>query len=250
MFFAVSKGIWQSGYSAQHCGNADWQGTADFVRLAGKNKIIDIFEGSASANVLVLSDDSNGDALFVDDIFSAKAVDGCSRITLIKEIRAGAGDDIIDMTSQRFEYIADNMTVYGGGGNDVIWANSGSNILFGDAGNDNITGGTGDDVIIGGCGDDILHGGGGTDTFIFGGNFGTDEIYQCAGGKIILYFESDKVRYAEASGSYTDGTNSVKIYGDDFEVIIGENISEELVDAGVFKDFVSFEIFEKINITA
>ena len=47
LFFAVSKGIWQSGYSAQHCGNADWQGTADFVRLAGKNKIIDIFEGSA-----------------------------------------------------------------------------------------------------------------------------------------------------------------------------------------------------------
>ena len=42
--------------------------------MQGKNKITDIFAGSTDANVLVLTDDANGDALFLDDIFSASPV--------------------------------------------------------------------------------------------------------------------------------------------------------------------------------
>ena len=86
-----------------------------------------------------------------------------ARIAQIDEIRAGLGDDIVDMTSQRFAYVGDGVKVYGGLGNDTIWANNGNNSLFGDAGNDRLVGGSDDDIIIGGAGNDSMHGGGGED---------------------------------------------------------------------------------------
>jgi uncharacterized membrane protein YqgA involved in biofilm formation len=57
-----------------------------------------------------------------------------ARIAQIDEIRAGVGNDIIDMTSQQFDYIGDGVKISGGLGDDTIWANNGSNTLFGDAG--------------------------------------------------------------------------------------------------------------------
>ena len=96
-----------------------------------------------------MTDDDNGDTLFVDDIYSAlpgAVTEQQSRIAQINEVRAGAGDDIVDMTSQRFEYIGDGLTIHGGDGNDTIWANKGDNRLFGDAGNDRIVVASSNDV--------------------------------------------------------------------------------------------------------
>ena len=254
IFFAQTSGKWESGYAAQHNGNLvnNWSGTQEQVTLTGKNKIEDIFIGSKDSNVLFLTDDSNGDALFLDDIYTNGVTQ--SRISGIDKILAGAGDDIIDFTSSRYAYVGTAMEVYGGNGNDTIWMASGENTLFGDAGNDRIIGGANNDIIVGGIGNDSLHGGGGEDIFCFGGNFGTDTIEQLAGGEITLWFESGSENNWNADTlTYTDGTNSVKVSGisaDNISLKFGDDSSDlfnELSASGCFDDAASEKIFEDKN---
>ena len=258
VFFANAKGKWTSGYAAQHAGILDtWSGTNEQVSLTGKNKLADIFEGSTDANILLMTDDTNGDALFVDDIYTAlpgTVAEQQARIAQIDEIRAGVGDDIVDMTSQRFEYVGDGVKIYGGLGNDTIWANNGNNMLFGDAGNDRIIGGADNDVIIGGIGNDSMHGGGGDDIFCFGGDWGNDTVEQLANGEITLWFESGLgSNWNVDTLTYTDGANSVKVSGvsaDNITLIFGNDGStlyDELAASGCFKDSASEKIFEDKN---
>ena len=111
--------------------------------LEGKNRITDIFKGSADASVLLLTDDSNGDALFVDDVYSA--LGDQARMSQIDEIRAGAGNDIVDMTSKQYAYEGGAIRIHGGEGDDLLWGSAAGNILFGDAGNDRLAGAGGND---------------------------------------------------------------------------------------------------------
>jgi len=254
IFFAQTSGKWESGYAAQHNGNLvnNWSGTQEQVTLVGKNKIEDIFIGSKDSNILFLTDDSNGDALFLDDIYTNGVTQ--SRISGIDKIIAGAGDDVIDFTSSRYAYVGTGMEVYGGNGNDTIWMASGENTLFGDVGNDRLIGGANNDVIIGGVGNDHMHGGGGEDIFCFGGNFGTDTIEQLVGGEITLWFESGSENNWNADTlTYTDGTNSVKVSGisaDNISLKFGDDSSDlfnELSASGCFDDAASEKIFEDKN---
>ena len=258
IFFANASGRWSVGYAAQHNGILNsWSGTNEQVTLGGKNKLADIFEGSTDANILLMTDDTGGDALFVDDIYTAlpgTVAEQQARIAQIDEIRAGAGDDIVDMTSQRFEYIGDGAKIYGGLGNDTIWSNNGSNTLFGDAGNDRLVGGAGDDVIVGGSGNDRMHGGGGHDIFCFGENWGKDTVEQLDNGEITLWFASgSEGNWSADTLTYTDGANSVKIIGvsaENITLIFGDDGSlryDELAAAGCFADAASEEIFEDKN---
>ena len=259
VFFVNTVGTWESGYVAQHVGSKEdvWGGTEEYASLFGKNKLMDIIEGSTDANVLLMTDGAIGDALFVDDIYSESPNElglSQSRIAQIDEIRAGAGNDVVDMTSQRFEYIGEGLTIRGGDGNDTIWANKGNNFLFGDAGNDRIIGASGDDVIVGGIGNDRMHGGGGNDIFTFCDNWGTDEIEQLAGGSVTLWFTSEmesKVAWDDVSKSYTDGENQVSVKGvASVELKFGDDGSSQyasLVSAGAFAEFTSQKIFEESN---
>ena len=261
LFFGTADGVWEKNYAVQHHGAWDggiksWAGTGEIVSIAGKNKIIDSFTGNDYCyNTLLLSDSANGDVLVLDDIFSPTAVDEQNaRFSWIDEIRAGGGDDVIDMTSLRFSYYSFNTTVYGGDGNDTIWASNNENTLFGDAGNDRLVGGADNDVIVGGTGNDSMHGGGGEDIFCFGENWGNDTVEQLADGEITLWFESGSESNWDASAlTYTDGTNSVKvsgvsagnitlIFGDD-----GSTLYDELSAAGCFDDAASEKIFEDQN---
>ena len=249
LFFASGKGVWGKFYSAQHSGYGSWQGTGEEVNLTGKNIIADFFMGSPDSNVLVLTDESNGDALFVDDIYTAlpgSVAEQQSRIARIGEIRAGAGDDVVDLTSQKFTYVGEGVKVYGGSGNDTIWANKGRNILFGDGGNDRIAGGSNNDVITGGIGNDSMHGGGGDDIFCFGGNWGKDTITQLANGSVTLWFEDgDKTNWNASTLTYTDGTNSVKVTGiaaDRISLKFGGDTSD--LPSGAFAEAASEKIFE------
>lgn len=256
VFFANPVGTWEAGYVAQHVGSVnDWTGTNEYAGILGKNKFADIFEGSTDANILLMTDDANGDGLFVDDIYSAlpgSVSEQQSRIAQIDEIRAGFGNDIVDMTSQRFEYIGDGLTIRGGEGNDVIWANKGENMLFGDAGNDRIVGASGNDVIAGGIGNDRMHGGGGNDVFTFCENWGTDTVEQLAGGSVTLWFASgSEANWNAGTLTYMDGENSVKVSGvsaDKITLKFGEDGSDQfssLSGMGAFFDATTERIFEE-----
>ncbi|MBO4513785.1 MAG: AIDA repeat-containing protein [Victivallales bacterium] len=256
LMFARGTGVWSCDYYARHVGVGEWKGTGQTVLLAGKNVLDDIFVGSDDASILLLTDDENGDALFVDDIYSAfpDGMDVQARFARIDEIRAGAGDDIVDMTSQRFEYIGEGVTVRGGLGNDVIWANNGDNCLYGDAGDDRIVGASGNDIIVGGTGNDVLLGAGGEDIFVFGDEWGQDVVDQLASGKVTLWFsEGDEAKWNAETLTYTDGNNTVQVSGvssDDILLRFGNDGSNEysrLMANGAFSLNSSERVFEDKN---
>ena len=160
------------------------------------------------------------------------------------------------MTSNKFEYTGDGLVIRGGDGDDVIWANKGDNLLFGDAGNDRIVGASGDDLIVGGIGNDRMHGGGGDDVFTFCENWGIDTIEQLAGCSVTLWFLSgDESKWDEATLTYTDGDNNVKVSGvsaEQVELKFGTGTTPSdaelfaaLSDAGAFDAFTSRKIFEE-----
>lgn len=256
LLFATGDSQWGGGYFARHLGVAEeWGGTGEVVGLAGKNRIADLFSASSDANVLFLTDDADGDALFVDDIYTALP-DGVAeqraRIAKIDEIRAGAGDDVVDMTSQRFDYAGGGLTVRGGDGDDVIWANRGDNMLFGDAGGDRLVGASGNDVIAGGSGDDRMHGGGGEDIFTFCSDWGADTVEQLADGAVTLWFaEGDMSKWDAGTLTYIDGENSVSVTGvaaDKVALKFGDDGSADhaaLAGAGAFAGFTSENVFER-----
>ena len=223
LFFANASGVWGKGYAAEN------QMTGERVFLAGRNKIADIFEGSADAGVLVMTDDANGDALFVDDIYTA--LGESARFAQIDEIRAGAGNDIVDMTTVRYNYEGSSIKIYGGDGNDILWGGAESNLLSGGAGDDRLAGGAGDDILSGGSGDDVMQGGGGNDTFIFAGDFGKDRVEQLSDGAVTLHFEEGSEENWNADTlTYSDGTNSVTVTGVGFVTLSFGSLAESGFD--------------------
>ena len=256
LFFASTNGTWENIYYAQHVGSInDWTGTNEIVSAIGKGRIQNLFFGSSDPNVLCLTDGENGDAIFVDDVYTdlpENVAEQTARLYKIQEIRAGAGDDIVDMTSQRFEYVGDGLTIRGGDGDDTIWTNKGDNMLFGDAGNDRIVGASGNDVIAGGIGNDRMHGGGGADVFAFCDNWGSDEVKQLATGTVALWFISgSEANWNASTLTYTDGENSVKVSGvtaDKVSLKFGDDGSAQfatLSSMGAFFDATSKRIFEE-----
>ena len=236
IFFGTPDGVWSKNFTARN------QITGERLLLTGKNRITDIFNGSTDANLLVLTDDANGDALFADDIYSA--LGDQLRMSQIREIRAGAGDDIVDLTSKRYSWSGGGVKVHGGSGNDTLWANEGSNILYGDAGNDRLTGGADDDFLIGGSGNDSMNGGGGDDIFCFGGNWGSDTVEQLAGGTVTLWFEEGSESGWDAENfTYSDGVNSVTVTGC-ADVTLKFGSSGTLPEGG-FEDESTRRVFEE-----
>ena len=265
LFLANVTGRWKGNYQAMHCGTLSdgWEGTGEKVDLKGKNVIGSIFEGAdadASTALLCLTDDAQGDALFVDDVYTElpEGVEGHqARIARISEIRAGFGDDVVDMTSQMFAYVGKGVTIRGGLGDDVLWSSTGENRLFGDAGNDRLVGAGGRDILVGGIGNDSMHGGGGDDLFCFCENWGMDIVEQLPGGKATLWFASENDGNWNAETlTYTCGGNSVCVTGvtaSDVLLKFGDDGSEqyaELLAAGAFADFTSEKIFEDMGMLA
>ena len=258
VFFAQSDDVWRSGYFACHVGTESWEGgTGESIALNGKNRIANVFRGSDDASILFLSDSDNGDALELDDIFTALPdgeSDPVARFSKIGEVRAGAGDDVVDLTSTKFT--ADGMIIRGGDGDDVLWGADGGDFIFGDSGNDRMAGGADDDVLCGGSGDDRMHGGGGSDIFTFAGNWGNDTVIQTADGDITLWFAD--LTAEDVSINYSMG-NTVIGHGDNSVTVANREIAEiglrfgaagyeaqfaDLDAMGAFADYSSARIFE------
>ena len=204
VFFVKPNGVWSDAWMAEHMGvHGEWAGTGETIVFGGENRFGDIFQGSTDENILLLTDDANGDALFVYDIYTDSKDDLAkfqNRLSDIKEIHAGAGDDIVDLTSDEFDYAGGGLSIHGGLGDDTIWANAGDNTLFGDVGNDRLVGAGGNDVIVGGVGDDSMHGGGGNDIFAFGDiDWGNDTVEQLPGGDFRLWF-AEGMKLGNANG--------------------------------------------------
>ena len=249
VMFGRPTGVWNANYRAGHVTLP-----GEKALLKGRNQIGDLYFGSDDASILLLTDDANGDVFFLDDIYSAfpEGMDAQARFAKIDAIQAGAGADVVDLTSQRYEYVGGGMTIRGGLGDDVIWANSGDNLLFGDAGNDRIVGASGNDVLVGGAGDDSMHGLGGDDIFVFGGDWGSDTVEQLATGKVTLWFaDGDESKWDAASLTYAAGANSVKVSGvSDVTLKFGDDGSpqyQDLLAVGAFSDFSSDNIFTDKN---
>ncbi|MBQ7177062.1 MAG: C10 family peptidase [Victivallales bacterium] len=251
VFLARSSGeLWSNDYVAVNKGYIDLNDaksgilgeTPEKKSIANLNKICDVFTGSYDASVLLLTDDAwlsepsgaRGDALFLDDIYSASGYDTNEKARLcnIDEIYAGAGDDVIDMTSDRYVYMGSGMAIHGGDGDDVIWSNQGANILFGDAGDDCLTGSRfSNEIFVGGTGDDTLNGFSGDNVFCFGEDWGNDTVqYDASEGSGTLVFVAGLADYNwdEANRTFTCGDNSVTVNQqyptlDNLTIYVGEN---------------------------
>ena len=160
------------------------QSTANkLVALTGMNRFETVSNGGDGTDTVSLT--SGNDALFVDDAFSqlnALAAAEVGRLVAIESIDAGAGDDLIDLTTIKFALAG--FSVVGGAGNDTIWGGQGA---------DTINGGDGNDVLLGGAGSDTVTGGAGSDVFLFASGSGQDSITDFATG--------DKVRLLGGTGS-------------------------------------------------
>ncbi|MBI1362509.1 MAG: hypothetical protein GC134_00815 [Proteobacteria bacterium] len=146
--------LWTSGWSARNTV------TGQQVDINGYNRSYDAFDGGDGTDQLLMG--SGNDAIFLDDPYSS-GPNSTPRFTSIEIIDAGAGNDVIDLTSDRFTY--GSITVMGGSGNDVIWTSAGDDYIDGGAGyGDILDGGAGSDTIIDRDGAALVRGGTGNDT--------------------------------------------------------------------------------------
>ena len=193
---------WSSSYRAKNdfLTAASVQNTdLKYVNLSGKNRFDAVSNGGDGLDSVSLT--STNDALFADDAFSqlnSQATSEVSRLLAIDSIDAGAGDDLVDLTTTKFSL--SGLTVLGGLGNDTLWGGSGA---------DSINGGEGMDILLGAAGNDTLTGALGTDVFLFAANSGQDTISDFASG--------DKVKLlggtaSGASVSYS-GSDTVLTWG-------------------------------------
>ena len=158
-----SSEVWTFPYFAQNIVSGER------LSLAGKTKFSSVIDGEEDADTLNLTDSTAGDAFFLHDSYSGLhdsltvVDDGMGRATVaraisLETINAGAGDDVVDLTSPTFDIGGISMTINGEAGNDTIWAAEGHDELYG---------GDDDDILFGGEGNDILTGGSGADIFEF-----------------------------------------------------------------------------------
>jgi len=156
---------WGRRASRTHNGSPGVPGSGATVSIAGKRLSNDIFMGGDGTDILLGTGGS--DAILLDDTVSDAQMDG-PRLSGIEVIDAGGGDDVVDLTSQRYAY--GDVTVEGGAGNDTLWSSSGNDTLLGEWGNDKLDGGAGDDYLYGGSGRDALRGSWGVDLLQGGSN--------------------------------------------------------------------------------
>ncbi len=155
---------WSTAYSAQNISNINSVGTNQKISLDGFNRFSDVIDGGADVDTLNLT--AGNDAFFIDDVYSAhhssltlssttQGIDSIARVVNLEVINAGAGNDIVDLTSANF-ILTNAVEINGEAGNDILWGSNGDDTINGGEGNDTIFGGSGNDTLTGGVGSDIF----------------------------------------------------------------------------------------------
>jgi len=169
-----ADGVWSGEYVARNVDQEAAVGTNQAIGLKGKNKFEDVVDTGADVDEMNLTSDA--DAFCLHDAFSALASaittleatnETTARLLNVEIVNAGAGDDVVDLTSPIFGLSSLDMTLNGEAGNDILWAAQGNDIL---------NGGTGNDILNGSSGNDTLTGGSGADIFEFTATSGNDTI--------------------------------------------------------------------------
>ena len=171
--------IWINPIYITNAGSPGNPGSGQNFLILGMNRSLDTFDGGSGTDTLL---GTNGnDVIALDDTGPA------AKIKDVEVIDAGAGNDVVDLTSQRFSY--GDVLIKGGAGNDVILTNSGNDVLQGGDGNDWLDGGAGKAILDGGTGKDTLIDGDAA-SLLFGGK-GNDVLYAGKGADLIAFDQGD-----------------------------------------------------------
>ena len=213
--------------------DANWSGryqahnveTGERVRLGGKNRTHDVYDGDEGYDVLQGTD--GHDALFLDDGISPFESGQQARIQNIEEIDMGDGHDILDMTSNQYDY-DQGVIAKGGAGHDTLWTS------------------TGDDTLIGGSGHDSMFGGDGNDLFIFSADEGHDTVAGGTGWTDVIDLQGFEGMNAEQGWTLTiDGADIQSVDNEAGEMLLAEDASGTInFDGG---GEINFEGIEKIT---
>jgi len=204
---------------------------------------------SAASFDLLVTVESTGEVITVNDFFLSTTTDGSYRGRR-SQIE---GIEFNDGTSWDLPTIMSNVhNPEGTAANDVITLDDSGSFSEGYDGNDNILGGRGNDIIDGGNGDDIIYGEQGND-FIMAGN-GNDVIYG-GGGDDLIVLESDGtdtdivsgglgndlIAYSQSSGDVTIKHEGL-LNGFENSLFFDENISVDDVSVSENNDDILLTI--------
>jgi len=180
-------------------------------------------DGGADVDTVELTNGS--DAFFLHDSFSGfhssleltnglNGETGTARIESIENINAGAGNDIIDLTSPDYSLAGQNIIVDGGLGNDTLW---------GSDANETFTGGEGNDELFGGAGINELIGGSGADEFQFTRTLADDTVAD------FNISEGDTLKFFNTGGAQFDRDRvSLNTAGDQLSIAYGADANDVL----------------------
>ena len=218
------------------------------IKVSGKNRSYDIFDGQEGFDKLELS--LQNDVIFLDDKIISN-VGEIAKLSSIEQINGNEGDDIIDLTS--FNFIYPDVIIKSGSGNDVAWGNEGNDQISGESGIDNLNGGNGNDLLDGGDDEDFIKGYDGDD-LIIGGNSG-DIIWGQKGRDQFIYknkFESQlsndqelaKIINYDFEKYLYEKNNSPNFQNSSIDVILDFVQQEDLINlSNLGFDSITFEKF-------
>ncbi len=159
-----------------------WSGTFKFDTFTDVGTLGDPMPGTSFQVQGIASLDAWGDASDYFTVYGTADADliyldtsniDAPRLINVTEIYSGDGNDIVDLTSPRYQY--GPVTIDGGTGNDWLLGNDGSDRIYGRSGKDTIKGYGGNDRLDGGSGNDRVYGGRGNDKLW--GSSGNDYLY-------------------------------------------------------------------------
>ena len=179
-------------------------GGADEFTWLGGSATIHGGTGGEAYDDNVYMDKTGGDRLFISETVkinmtstengTARAASGTLVFDGIERIHLGDGNDVVragNATVDRW-----GLSIWAGGGNDLVIGSKAGDFIDGGAGNDTIYGGGGNDFIQSSTGNDLIYGGDGNDNIRWGqGNFneivGNDTIFGGAGHDLINVWIKD-----------------------------------------------------------
>lgn len=218
--FQGMEEVFSDEISAYNMSGHGQVGTGEFISVGGMLRISSVIDGGSGYDILALSEGS--DAFFFWDDLSDRhdrytgPVGEC--FTKLEEIRAGAGDDVIDLTAPEVPPGVNRMKILGERGNDTIW---------GSPNDEWIDGGDGNDMIFGGAGSDTLVGGLGSDTFVFTAT---------STNSIILDFSpdhGDSLKFVDAGG-FRFLNDTIRIGDDSITIsIVDQQNTESILTIGL-----------------